>query len=145
MKKLISLLLLGLFLLPINNTMVINTMDESLTTFNLGKGEVNENPDNTGENKFNVVENIAPYINQGVNSYYGRNRFVDFENLKVIDFKSLSEQNRSYEVILQITSSEPDGTGPYGVERVTVLNEFGDVKITNFVHVSTSQKNKKES
>lgn len=145
MKKLITLLLLGLFILPINNIMVINSNNEALSTFNLGKGEVNDNPDISHENKFNVVENIAPYINQGVNSYYGRDRFVDYENLKVIDFKSLSEQNRSYEVILQVTTSEPNGEGPYGVERVTLLNDYGDVKITNFIHITTSQKSKKES
>lgn len=145
MKKLVVLLVLGLFIFPISNISSINTKEDSLATSNFEKGEDHESSEDIHNNNFNVVENIAPFINEAVNSYYGRNRFVDFENLKLIDFKSLHEKNYSYEVVLQVDSCEPDGKAPYGVERVTVRNDLGNVKISNYIHISTSQKSKKTS
>jgi len=135
MKKLICLIL-GLFILGSNNINFKNFDTEAIATISQ-----EEHATDTYElSTFNALEPLIPHIASGISSYYGRNRYIDFENAKVIDFKSLSDDNKYYEVTLQLVTCEPDHKGPYGVDRITLVHEFGNVKITNFIHVATSQK-----
>lgn len=135
MKKLVCALL-GLYLLGSNYIDLQNSMIETVTTFKQEEPAVDAYELST----FNTIEPLIPHISDGINSYYGRNRYIDFENAKVINFKPLSEDNKYYEVTLQVVTCEPDHKGPYGVDRITLIDEFGSIKITNFIHIATSQK-----
>lgn len=134
MKKFICFIL-GLFILGSNNISFKNFNAKTIATIS------QEDTTDTYElSTFNALEPLIPHITSGISSYYGRNRYIDFENAKVIDFKPLSDDNKYYEVTLQLVTCEPDHKGPYGVDRITLVHEFGNVKIINFIHIATSQK-----
>jgi len=116
------------------------SLNNSNTIFPVANILEDETYKDTGiENKTLYI--LSPYITYGVNSFYGKDRYIDFNGVKVIDFKTLAENNESYEVTLQIFTASLDLKAPYGIERITLLNELGTVKITNFIHVTTTQKN----
>lgn len=137
MKKILFCLCSFLFILSLLSLMTSNVNNIELPVANIFEDETYK--DTRIENKTLYI--LSPYISYGVNSFYGKERYIDFNGVKVIDFKSLAENNESYEVTLQIFTATPNLKGPYGIERITLLNELGTVKITNFIHVATTQKN----
>ena len=137
MKKLSNYLFFVLLVLTLLNIGVFTDRKIELTVVNIIKDDTAI--DTKIENKTMYI--LSPYITYGVNSFYGKERNIDFNNAKVIDFKSLAENDESYEITLQVLTSTPDLKGPYGIERITLLNELGSIKITNFIHITTTQKN----
>lgn len=136
MKNFLFFLLFGFYLLQLNTGMDMSLYESSLPTISF-----NESTDTNDEST--VAELLGTHISDGVNSFYGRNRLIDFQNMKIIDLKPHGEENKNYEIILQVTTCEPDNKAPYGLERITLVNEQGNIKITNFIHITTSQQNKK--
>jgi hypothetical protein len=138
MKNFLFFLLFLFYLIQLNTGMNIALYESSLPTISF-----NESADIHDEST--IAELLATHISVGVNSFYGRNRLIDFENMKIIDLKPHGEDSKNYEITLQITTCEPSNKAPYGLERITLVNEQGNIKITNFIHISTSQQNKRLS
>lgn len=137
MKKILFCLCSFLFILSLFSLITSKVNRTELPVANILEGDSYKD---TGiENKTLYI--LSPYITYGVNTFYGKERYIDFNDVKVIDFKTLAENNESYEITIQIFTATPDLRGPYGIERITLLNELGTIKITNFIHVTTTQKN----
>jgi len=137
MKKILTYLFFFLSISSLLNSSILAANRFELPVAKIIEDETSQ--DTKIENKTLYI--LSPYITYGVNSFYGKERYIDINNAKVIDFKTLAQNNESYEITLQILTSTPDFKAPYGVERITLLNELGTVRITNFVHVTTTQKN----
>lgn len=78
---------------------------------------------------------LSNYMFEAVDKYYGEPRMFDLYDAKIIEMKPLKDGERfSSEIKVQIQTYVGPHNPPYGIDTITFIQDFGDIKVTKFEH-----------
>lgn len=82
-----------------------------------------------------ILAVLGKYMYQAVYEYYGEPRMFDLYDAKIIEMKPLKDGERfSSEIKVQIQTYVGAHNPPRGIDTITFIQDFGDIKVTEFEH-----------
>lgn len=82
-------------------------------------------------------------MHQAVFKYYGKPKMFDLYDAKIVDIKRLKEKGQfSFEVKVQVETYVGPHNPPYGLETITMVNDWTDIFVTKFEHQDLTPRRK---
>ncbi|WP_024834524.1 DUF3888 domain-containing protein [Ruminiclostridium josui] len=81
-----------------------------------------------------LLTQLSPLISDAVQNYYGYPKSFDLFDAKVLEIKRLEKGSFYFNIIIQVITYEGAHNPPYGLETVTIRQDYKGIRVTDFKH-----------